>query len=73
MDTAYAIAARLGIVKRREQCMTEEQLRRLPDREFLRTLDDVRVFARVSPQSKVRIVKGFKEKGKDCGDDRRRG
>lgn len=64
VDTAYAIAARLGIVKRREQCMTEEQLRRLPDREFLRALDDVRVFARVSPQSKVRIVKGFKEKGR---------
>ncbi|HJA94294.1 MAG TPA: cation-translocating P-type ATPase [Candidatus Eisenbergiella merdipullorum] len=63
VDTAFAIAAQLGIVKRREQCMTETQLKRLPDREFLKKLDDVRVFARVSPQSKVRIVKGFKEKG----------
>ena len=64
VDTAYAIAARLGIVTRREQCMTEAQLKRLPDREFLQALEEVRVFARVSPQSKVRIVKGFKEKGK---------
>ena len=64
VDTAYAIAAQLGIVKRREQCMTETRLRRLPDKEFLRALEDVRVFARVSPQSKVRIVKGFKTKGK---------
>lgn len=64
VDTAYAIASQLGIVKRREQCMTETQLRRLPDKEFLRALDEVRVFARVSPQSKVRIVKGFKAKGK---------
>ena len=64
VDTAYAIAAQLGIVKRREQCMTETRLRRLPDKEFLRALEDVRVFARVSPQSKVRIVKGFKAKGK---------
>lgn len=64
VDTAYAIAAQLGIVKRREQCMMETQLKRLPDKEFLRALEDVRVFARVSPQSKVRIVKGFREKGK---------
>lgn len=63
VDTAYAVASQLGIVKRREQCMTEAQLKRLPDKEFLRRLDEVRVFARVSPQSKVRIVKGFKEKG----------
>ena len=63
-EAAYAIAAQLGIVKRREQCMTETRLRRLPDKEFLRALEDVRVFARVSPQSKVRIVKGFKAKGK---------
>ncbi len=64
VDTAFAIASQLGIVKRREQCMSETQLKRLPDKEFLRALDDVRVFARVSPQSKVRIVKGFKQKGK---------
>lgn len=64
VDTAFAIASQLGIVKRREQCISETQLKRLPDKEFLRALDDVRVFARVSPQSKVRIVKGFKQKGK---------
>ena len=64
VDTAYAVASQLGIVKRREQCMTEAQLKRLPDKEFLRALDDVRVFARVSPGTKVRIVKGFKEKGR---------
>lgn len=64
VDTAYAIARRLGIADRREQCMTEEEMHRISEEEFLGRLDRVRVFARVSPASKVRIVKGFRAKGK---------
>ena len=64
VNTAYAIANQLGIVERKEQCLSEEELKRMPEEAFLKKLDDVRVFARVSPESKVRIVKGFKDKGK---------
>ncbi len=64
VDTAFAIARQLGIVKRQEQCMTEQELKRLPDEDLLGRLDTVRVFARVSPESKVRIVKGFQAKGR---------
>ncbi len=63
VDTAYAIARQLGIAQSRDQCMSEEELRGLREEAFLKKLDSVRVFARVSPESKVRIVRGFKAKG----------
>lgn len=63
VDTAFAIGKQLGIVSRPEQCMTGEEVSHLPEERFLKKLDQVRVFARVSPEHKVRIVKGFKEKG----------
>lgn len=63
VDTAFAIARQLGIVERQEQCMTGEEVQNLPEEKFLKKLDDVRVFARVSPEHKVRIVKGFKTRG----------
>lgn len=63
VDTAFAIARQLGIVTRIEQCMTGAELQRLGDEEFHKRLADTRVFARVSPAQKVRIVKGFQSTG----------
>lgn len=63
VDTAFAIARQLGIVSRIEQCMTGEELQRLEDKELQQRLADTRVFARVSPAQKVRIVKGFQSRG----------
>lgn len=63
VDTAFAIGKQLGIVQRFEQCMTGEALSRLPDDELPERLEDTRVFARVSPAQKVRIVDGFKRRG----------
>lgn len=63
VDTAFAIGRQLGIVQRFEQCMTGEALSRLPDDELTEKLKDTRVFARVSPAQKVRIVDGFKRRG----------
>lgn len=63
VDTAFAIARQLGIVNRLNQCMTGEEMQHHTEDDFLNRLDDVRVFARVSPQQKVQIVKGFQEKG----------
>lgn len=64
VDTAFAIASQLGIVKSRAACMTGEELAGISREALNRRLDTVRVFARVSPEHKVRIVKSFKEKGK---------
>lgn len=63
VDTAFAIGKQLGIVTRPEQCLTGDAVAHLDEENFLHKLDTVRVFARVSPEHKVRIVKGFKEKG----------
>lgn len=63
VDTAFAIGRQLGIVQRFEQCMTGEVLSRLSDDELTERLEDTRVFARVSPAQKVRIVDGFKSRG----------
>lgn len=63
VDTAYAIGKQLHIVDRREQCMTGEVLSGMEEEEFLQKLKSTRVFARVSPAQKVRIVKGFQQRG----------
>lgn len=63
VDTAYAIARRLGIAKERSECMTGEEMGRLNTDTFVKRLSTVRVFARISPEQKVQIVRGFKERG----------
>lgn len=63
VDTAFAIGRQLGIAERFEQCMTGETLGRLTDEELRERLEYTRVFARVSPAQKVRIVDGFKARG----------
>lgn len=64
VDTAFAIARQLEIVNRMDQCMTGEEIEHQTREGFQEKLENVRVFARVSPQQKVDIVKGFQEKGK---------
>ncbi|MCH5342847.1 MAG: cation-translocating P-type ATPase [Acetatifactor sp.] len=63
VETAYAIGKQLGIVERMRQCMTGTELEDLDDERLRERLEDTRVFARVSPAQKVRIVKGFQERG----------
>lgn len=63
VDTAFAIGRQLGIVSERKQCMTGSEMNRLTDEAFDRELEQIRVFARVSPAQKVRIVDGFKRRG----------
>lgn len=63
VDTAFAIGRQLGIVGKIEECMTGEELNHLKESELLQKIGRIRVFARVSPEHKVRIVKAFKEHG----------
>ena len=63
VDTAFAIGRQLGIAKRPEQCMTGETLGHLSEEELTDRIEDIRVFARVSPAQKVRIVDGFRRRG----------
>ena len=63
-DTAFAIARELGIAKSSKDCMTGAQIEQLSDREFSRAAQNLSVFAMVSPEHKVRIVKALKASGK---------
>lgn len=59
-DTAFSIAKELGIASRPEECITGRELDHLREQNFLQRLPTLRVFARVTPEHKVRIVEGYK-------------
>lgn len=63
-DTAYSIAKELGIADSPQQCITGRELDHLQDNSFLQRLQQIRVFARVTPEHKVRIVEGYRTLGK---------
>lgn len=63
IDTAYAIAGQLGIASSQKECITGEQLDGLSDTALGKKIESLHVFARVSPQHKVRIVKAFRANG----------
>ena len=64
VDTAYAIAKELGIAVERSECLSGSELDRLGEEEFAQKAERIRVYARVSPEHKVRIVNALKKKGK---------
>ncbi len=64
IDTAYAIAKELGIAHGREECLAGSELDKLDEGQFAEKAEHIRVYARVSPEHKVRIVNALKKKGK---------
>ena len=62
-NTAVAIAKEIGLLRHDEGCMTGAELDRLDEAEFKRAVQHVAVYARVSPQHKVKIVEGLKAWG----------
>ncbi len=65
-DTAEAIAKRLGIIEDDGQnhVFTGAKLNELSDDEFQKVFKQYSVYARVSPEHKVRIVKAWQNEGK---------
>lgn len=64
IDTAKAIAAEIGILGQDDKVMTGAEIDRVPDDEFAAIIHEYAVFARVSPENKVKIVKAFKANAK---------
>lgn len=62
-NTAVAIAKELGIATSLEQSITGSEIDDLSEEEFLKRCKNYRVFARVSPEHKVKIVKAFQSHG----------
>lgn len=62
-NTAFAIARELGIASVPEQAITGQEVDRLSEDEFARRVSDFRIYARVSPEHKVKIVKALKSNG----------
>lgn len=61
--TAYAIAHQLGIAERLDQAITGQEIDDLGEHTFNEKVRDYRIFARVSPEHKVRIVRALKAQG----------
>ncbi|WP_455045817.1 cation-translocating P-type ATPase [Leptotrichia trevisanii] len=62
-NTAVAIAKELGIATDISQSLTGAEIDELSDKEFSENIGKYKVFARVSPEHKVKIVRAFKQKG----------
>jgi len=63
-QTALAIARQIGIARPADHAVTGEQLAVMEDDELAEIVEDCRVFARVTPEHKVRIVKAFQSRGR---------
>ncbi|MDU4884240.1 calcium-translocating P-type ATPase, PMCA-type [uncultured Clostridium sp.] len=60
-NTALAIAKSINICTTDDQAITGDELEKMTDEELVKRVDKLRVFARVSPNHKLRIVKAFKK------------
>lgn len=61
--TAAAIAKQVGLLERGDIVLSSEELARLSDEELRKIIGKVSVFARVSPEDKLRIVSAYKAVG----------
>ncbi|CAB9523652.1 Sodium/potassium-transporting ATPase subunit alpha [Seminavis robusta] len=67
-DTALAIGAQLGLVdKEHSEAITGPELDSMNDEELGVAVQKYNVFARASPQNKIRIVKALQAQGEVCG------
>ncbi|MFR1708076.1 MAG: calcium-translocating P-type ATPase, PMCA-type [Clostridium sp.] len=62
-NTAFAIGKDLNICNESKEVITGAELDRINDKELEKSIDNYRIFARVSPKHKLRIVKAFKSRG----------
>lgn len=62
-NTAVAIAKELGMADNLNQSITGGEIDQMTEEEFTKSVNDYRVFARVSPEHKVKIVQAFKSQG----------
>ncbi|HZJ99988.1 MAG TPA: calcium-translocating P-type ATPase, SERCA-type [Tissierellaceae bacterium] len=62
-ETAFAIAKELGMAESIDQAMTGDELEKYTEKEMQQVVKDVKVYARVSPEHKVKIVNALRANG----------
>ena len=63
LNTAVAVAKEINLLRPNGKAMTGQQLDQTDDEAFVAVVDDIDVYARVSPQHKVRIVEALRQRG----------
>ena len=63
-ETAFAVAKEIGLAQNKSQVLTGDKLGLMTDAQLEKDIGKFTVFARVTPEHKVRIVKAFKKLGK---------
>ena len=61
--TALAVAGKIGILEPGDLAVTGQELEQMNDAQLDRKLASISVYARVSPEHKIRIVRAWQEKG----------
>lgn len=59
--TACAIAKELGIMRETDKAITGEELHKMTDDDFKKEVQNISVYARATPDDKIRIVKAWQE------------
>jgi Ca2+-transporting ATPase len=62
-ETGRAVARELGILDNQEGIITGAEIENMPQEEFEEHVEGVRVYARVSPDHKLKIVQALQDKG----------
>jgi Ca2+-transporting ATPase len=61
--TAIAVAKEIGIMKKDSMALTGEELDKMSDEKFEKIVEKIAVYARASPEHKLKIIKAWKKKG----------
>ena len=61
--TALAVARSLGIAQRAEEVATGAELEAVSEEDLVQRVERTRVYARTSPEQKLRIVRGWRQRG----------
>ena len=67
--TASSIASQIGILRTNDEAIEGVELDKISDEELKDRVENISVYARVSPEHKIRIVKAWQEKRKNCSYD----
>ncbi|MFC1633186.1 cation-translocating P-type ATPase, partial [Patescibacteria group bacterium] len=62
-ETARAIAKEIGLPANKKNVITGTELKELDEREFRKRLRDIRIYARVTPEDKLRIIDAWQAEG----------